>query len=366
MKSDLCIRGAGIVGQVLALLLARARISVDLVASQAAQVKSQDVRSFALNAASRQTLIDLRVWPEDATPVEHMKVWGDTQGHIAFDAQAQPLAWIVDAAALQERLSQALSFASEVNILAQAASPAGLTVICEGRMSQTRQATGIVFEQFDYAQTAIAAHLHSEYPHQNSAWQWMQDGQICALLPRGEPAAGNSVALVWSVSKDRAHALQALSAGDFAAAVQEATHGQLGHLQLASERASWPLVLAQSQQWCGQAEWGAWVLAGDAAHAVHPLAGQGLNLGLGDVAELAKVLASKPYFRSYHDMRLLRAYERSRKAEAALLRMATDGLQQTFSHTDPRLQGLRQWGMRSLDAAVPLKAWLMRQASGVR
>jgi 2-polyprenyl-6-methoxyphenol hydroxylase-like FAD-dependent oxidoreductase len=367
MANDICIRGAGVVGQVLALLLARARIRVTLQAAKPVSAKSGDIRSFALNAASRQMLTDLRVWPHVATPVQHMKVWGDQSGHIAFDAQTEPLAWIVDAAALQERLTQAMSFASEVKVVSEAsAQEADLTVICEGRVSQTREATGAAFEQFAYEQTAIAAHIQCEKPHENTAWQWMDESQVCALLPRSESQAGNSAALVWSVSSERAASLQSISPQEFADTLQEATRNQLGALQLARERSSWPLVLAQAQQWCGQADWGAWVLAGDAAHAVHPLAGQGLNLGLGDAAELANVLAGKPYFRSYGDMKLLRAYERARKADAAMLRLATDGLQRSFSHPDARVQSLRNWGMKSLDAASPLKAWLMRQASGAR
>lgn len=354
-------------GQVLALLLARARITVALVSNKSPFAQNQDVRSFALNAASRQVLMDLRVWPQESTPVEHMKIWGDHSGHIVFDAQTEPLAWIVDAAALQERLSQAISFASEVHLLAGGSVPAAdLTVICEGRVSQTRETTGAAFEQFAYEQTAIAAHVLCENPHENTAWQWMSDSQVCALLPRGVSAVGNSVALVWSVSQQRASDLSSMEDGDLEQALQEATHKQLGALQLTTECASWPLVLAQAQQWCGRADWGHWVLAGDAAHAVHPLAGQGLNLGLGDAVVLAFVLASKPYFRSYSDMKLLRAFERVRKADAAMLRFATDGLQQTFSYSDARMQSLRKWGMNSLDASAPLKAWLMRQASGIR
>jgi 2-polyprenyl-6-methoxyphenol hydroxylase-like FAD-dependent oxidoreductase len=367
VKNSICIKGAGMVGQVLALLLARERIGVTLQATQGGSVQPEDIRSFALNAVSRQMLMDLRVWPKEVTPVQHMRVWGDDSGHISFDAEAEPLAWIVDATALQERISQAISFASEVNVQSSSNDPeAALTVICEGKASQTREATGAVFEQFAYEQTAVAAHIVCEKPHENTAWQWMDGHQICALLPRGESAPGNSVALVWSVAQDQAHVLQAMNSVDFAIVLRKATRDRLGALQLASERAAWPLVLAQAQQWCGQAKSGAWALAGDAAHAVHPLAGQGLNLGLGDGAELVRVLTSKPYFRGFGDMKLLRAYERSRKAEAAVLRLATDGLQRGFSSSDARLQGLRNWGMKSLDAAVPLKAWLMRRASGER
>jgi 2-polyprenyl-6-methoxyphenol hydroxylase-like FAD-dependent oxidoreductase len=126
------------------------------------------------------------------------------------------------------------------------------------------------------------------------------------------------------------------------------------------------LVVAQAKQWSGVAPWGAWVLAGDAAHAVHPLAGQGLNLGLGDAVALAQAMAGKPYFRSFGDAKLLRSYERARKGDAAMMRLATDGLQRMFSAQDARLQSLRNWGMQSVDAAAPLKAWLMRRASGLR
>jgi ubiquinone biosynthesis UbiH/UbiF/VisC/COQ6 family hydroxylase len=372
VKTDICIRGSGVVGQVLALLLARARIRSCLLAPEVAA--RPDLRSFALSAASRQVLMDLRVWPELNMPVQHMQVFGDTTGHVSFDAQAQPLAWIVDAAALQERLSSAISFAPEIARVADSAAlpQADLTVICEGRLSQTREVTGIEFEQFAYAQSAIAAHVLCEKPHQATAWQWMRGGEICALLPResGEPAesdtGGNSAALVWSVSQERAQELLGLSPADFVQALELATQGALGSLQLSSERAIWPLVVAQAKQWSGVAPWGAWVLAGDAAHAVHPLAGQGLNLGLGDAVALAQAMAGKPYFRSFGDAKLLRSYERARKGDAAMLRLATDGLQRIFSAQDARLQSLRNWGMQSVDAAAPLKAWLMRQASGLR
>ncbi len=366
VKNDICIRGSGVVGQVLALLLARARIGVNLV--QSASTQQVDLRSFALNAASRQVLMDLRVWPEQATPVLRMQVFGDTDSELGFDASHQPLAWIVDAATLQARLDVAIGFAPEISLIAdqEAASEALLTVICEGRMSQTRKATGASFEQFSYAQSAIAAHIVCEQPHQFTAWQWMQAGQICAFLPRGDSQSGNSVALVWSVPQVQANTLLALPPEDFLRELGLVTRGQLGDLQLASQRVSWPLVLAQAQHWCGRATLGTWVLAGDAAHAVHPLAGQGLNLGLGDAVALAQALADKPYFRSFSDMKLLRAYERARKGDAALLRIATDGLQQIFSSSDSRVQSLRNWGMQGVQAAVPLKGWVMQRASGLR
>ena len=366
MKTDICIRGAGLVGQALALLLARARIRVSLI--QAPLAKHRDLRSFALNAASRKVLMDLRVWPEYACNVQHMQVFGDTVGELRFDASDQPLAWIVDASELQERLAAAIGFAPEITLLPFGTEPpaAELTVICEGRSSQTRGAVGASFEQFSYAQSAIAAHLICDEPHQHTAWQWMQTGQVCAFLPRGSSQIGNSVALVWSVPEAQVATLTAMAPDEFVHELGLTTRERLGKLRLDSPLATWPLTVGQASQWCGQASWGAWVLAGDAAHANHPLAGQGLNLGLGDAVELANVLAQKPYFRSFSDMKLLRTYERGRKGDAAALRFATDGLQRVFSNNDSRWLNLRNLGMQGVQAAAPLKAWVVQRASGLR
>ncbi|MGA8515750.1 MAG: FAD-dependent monooxygenase, partial [Burkholderiaceae bacterium] len=267
--------------------------------------------------------------------------------------------------------------------------PAALTVICEGRTSSTLQSmdasAGLEFDRASYEQTAIAATLRTEQPHQATAWQWMQGGEVCALLPRasvhtspGDGAThsaenvsnGNSVALVWSVHHEHAQQLLAMDQAQFCAALQHACGGAaLGAMHLTSPRAAWPLYLSQASRWAGTGLAGmpqaAWALAGDAAHALHPLAGQGLNLGLGDAAELAQVLSRKEYFRSFGDMRLLRRYERARKGEAAALRLATDGLQRLFAMDDARVKSVRNWGMRGFDALAPLKAAVMRRAMGI-
>jgi 2-polyprenyl-6-methoxyphenol hydroxylase-like FAD-dependent oxidoreductase len=380
MAIDVCIRGAGVVGKTLALLLARARIRVGLV--QLPVAGQPDIRAFALNAASQALLDNLRAWPDGTCPVQRMQVQGDEGGQVQFDATTQgvpALAWIVDAGALEQRLQAAVSFAPEITLLT-APEPAALTVICEGRSSASRQATGLAFDQQPYDQTAIAALVHTEQPHQASARQWMRGGahggEVCALLPRHEAAttenspSGNSVALVWSVQHDRAPQLLALDEAAFCDALGQACGHALGAMRLTSARAAWPLHLAQASRWVGLGlgpdnPSAAWALAGDAAHAVHPLAGQGLNLGLGDAAELAQVLAGKEYFRSYGDMRLLRRYERARKGDAAALRLATDGLQRLFAVDDPRARAVRNWGMRGFDALAPVKALVMRQAMGL-
>ena len=129
---------------------------------------------------------------------------------------------------------------------------------------------------------------------------------------------------------------------------------------MASERAAWPLQLAQADRWCGPG----WVLAGDAAHTVHPLAGQGLNLGLADARELAQVLHEREYWRSVGDLKLLRRYERSRKADVLAMAGATDGLQQLFAQQAEPWATLRNWGMTGFDRSGPLKNWVARQAMG--
>lgn len=367
---DVCIRGAGVVGRTLALLLARERLRVALVAPASATPAVPDVRAYALNTASRQVLESLRSWPDDnhATAITHMKVWGDQGGEVGFDAATQgvpALTWIVDVPALEARLAEAIRYQPQVELV-QAPVPAALTAICEGRASSTRAELGVEFEITPYPQHAIATRLVCEKPHGQTARQWFSQGSILAFLPL-DGAQGNSVAVVWSVPPEQVPGLLALDVQAFALRLEAASHGALGALRLSSERATWPLQLAQARHWCGamaQAPGQSWVLAGDAAHNVHPLAGQGLNLGLGDVQALAQILRERSPWRSVGDLRLLRRYERQRKADILPMGLTTDGLQQLFSRPEGPWQMLRNWGMTSFERSGPLKDWLTRRAMG--
>ncbi len=367
---DVCIRGAGVVGRTLALLLARERLRVGLVDQQSAPNGGHsDVRAYALNPASRELLETLRAWPDAAhvTPVAAMQVHGDDGGEVSFDAADQgaaALAWIVDVPALQERLGEALRYQPLVERL-QAPRPAALTVVCEGRASATRAEFGVQFEVTAYPQRAIAARLTCEQPHGLVARQWFADGEIVALLPMGGPvegAQGNLVALVWSVREERADALLALDPAAFALEVEKACARALGAMALATDRAAWPLQLARADRWCGPG----WALAGDAAHNVHPLAGQGLNLGLADAKALADVLQQREYWRGVDDLKLLRRYERSRKADVLAMSATTDGLQQLFAQPPGAWALLRNWGMYGFEHSGPIKQWVARQAMGRR
>jgi 2-polyprenyl-6-methoxyphenol hydroxylase-like FAD-dependent oxidoreductase len=129
----------------------------------------------------------------------------------------------------------------------------------------------------------------------------------------------------------------------------------------------WPLQLARASRWIGAMPGTtkqAFVLAGDAAHALHPLAGQGLNVGLADVAELVRVIQGKEFWRPLHDAKLLRRYERARQADVQAMGFVTDGLQRLFAQPGPVWQNLRNWGMRGFDRSGPLKNWMTRQAMG--
>ncbi len=387
---DICIQGSGIVARTLALLLARERFRVALVGSakpESAGGEKHDVRAYALNAASRNLLESLRVWPDvaHATPVLGMQVHGDTTGRVNFSAAehgSEALAWIVDVPALEAQLLQAVKYQPLITVVEQVASThlqdsntairRDLTVICEGKNSVTREELGVEFDVTPYHQHAIAARLTGTLPHGNQALQWFKNGEILAFLPLSEPNQtypGNSVALVWSVAEQRAKELMALNADEFAKEVAVHSEHALGNMSLYSERAVWPLQLARADKWIGKhAKLGSWALAGDAAHTVHPLSGQGLNLGLADVVELANVLSAvrgKEYWRSVGDLKLLRRYERARKLDALALGTVTDGLQQLFARSESPLQALRNWGMQGFERSGGLKQWVTKRAMGL-
>ncbi len=369
---DICIRGAGIVGRTLALHLAAKQLRVALVAPEAQppqpSMGDADVRAYALNLASRQLLEAVRCWPDDAdaTAVLSMHVQGDDGGKLAFEASdtaTQALNWIVDVAALEARLAQAVRFQPLVEVF-DSPQPAALTVVCEGKASTTREEWGVQWHVTPYGQNALATRVQCSIPHQQIARQWFSNGEILAFLPMGG-AQGNLCAIVWSVSPERSTLLQTMDEASFCQALAEAGHDTLGALTLTSARKVWPLQQAMAQQWCGTSAKGAWVLAGDAAHAMHPLAGQGLNMGLADVAELVSTLEQRAYWRSVGDHRLLRQYERARKADFAVMGQANDALQLLFANAHPALQALRNWGMNRFEENTSVKNWVTRRAMGI-
>jgi ubiquinone biosynthesis UbiH/UbiF/VisC/COQ6 family hydroxylase len=326
-----------------------------------------DVRAYALSQASRQLLESVRCWPDEqhATPVLAMLVHGDRGGQVAFNAIDTPveaLNWIVDVPSLEARLADAVRFQPLIEVMTTA-QPATLTVACEGRASSSRQEWGVQWDVKPYDQWALATRVQCHIAHAQVARQWFHQGEILAFLPMDGPK-GNLCAVVWSVSPERAKELQGASPEDFSKALEIASHGVMGSVSLISDRKVWPLQQAQARRWSGVAQQGAWVLAGDAAHNMHPLAGQGLNMGLADVGELVRVLTGRPYWRSVGDPKLLRQYERARKADFAVMGQANDALQQLFTNPHPALQAMRNWGMNRFESSGPIKQWVARRAMG--
>lgn len=361
---DVAIHGRGAVASSLALALSQQGLRVALSAAASA-TPSTDVRAYALNAASRRLLQQLKIWdalPGDAvTPVHDMNVRGDRSGaHLGFSSWTQcvdALAWIVDAAALEGALLQALQFAPHVQRL-DVPPAASLRVYAEGKDSASRAALPVQWVRHAYDHTAIAARLVAADGHANVAHQWFRSPDVLALLPFDRPAAGRSFALVWSLPRLQAERLLALDSPAFEAELAEACADGPQGLQLASERAAWPLALASATPVCGQG----WVLVGDAAHVVHPLAGQGLNLGLGDVQALADTLRQREPWREPGDERLLRRYARARAWPVWAMSRLTDGLLHGFATDHAWARELRNRGMGLVDRAPAVKRWLAAQA----
>jgi len=363
---DVLVRGSGIVGQSLALALSRLGLQVALRPDPQRSDAAPDVRAYALNAASVALLRSLKVWDalpaHAATAVHDMHIEGDTPGAaLDFSAWEQcvgELAWIVDAAVLERELASAIRFAPHVTTTRDDAVKATLTALCEGRESASRDALGVHFERNDYGHRAIAARLTANRPHQNVARQWFRSPDVLALLPFDTPEPQVSYALVWSMPDERADTLRALDDGAFEQALGQATGGAAGELKLGSARVAWPLMRAQASAWCGPG----WVLLGDAAHVVHPLAGQGLNLGLADVTALARVIAAREPWRALGDEKLLRRYGRERLAPTWAMGQLTEGLLRLFAHEQPLVRELRNRGLTLVNHLSPVKRWLTARA----
>lgn len=347
-----------------------------------------DLRVSALSRASQRLAERAGAWPQvlarGAAGYQRMVVWdergeADGSGSIRFDAArlGQPdLGHIVENRSLQAALT-ARAVAHGVTLLhagvtamqtdQEAATltttggrrlAAGLVVAADGGDSALRRMAGIDTRGWDYGQRAVVAHLQPARSHADTAWQRFLSTGPLALLP----LADGRVSLVWSTTPERADALLAMDEAAFGEAVEAASAGVLGRLVPTTRRASFPLRLLHATRYTAPRL----VLVGDAAHGVHPLAGQGVNLGLMDCAALAQALGEALRGGGdAGDSAALRRYERWRKAENLPAMVLMDGLKRLFSNDDPTLSWLRRTGLGLVDWATPLKRVLIERAMGL-
>lgn len=387
MRFDAAVVGAGVAGLAAALGLAQQGHRVGLVGPRprlhvpTAEVP-YDARIYALAPGSAALLERLGVWNRvDAArvcPVERMRVFGDTGDELTFDAYAatvERLATIVEESELARVLDAACDYQPAIirfgaAFKAMRAAPEGLaleladgTVVeaallvgADGAGSAVRAAAGIGAEAKPYRQTALVANFACERPHLNTAWQWFSDEGVVALLP----LPGDRVSLVWSAPEALAPRLQALESHAFADRVAARTQRVLGALTPIGPVHAFALRRLTVQRLVGRAL----ALVGDAAHVVHPLAGQGLNLGLQDVLALLQAVSEREPFRTPGDPVVLRRYERARAEPIALMRFTTHGLARLFAVDDPVVRGARNAGMALVNRLGPLKSRLIRQALG--
>uniref|UniRef100_UPI00333E7647 UbiH/UbiF family hydroxylase n=1 Tax=Castellaniella defragrans TaxID=75697 RepID=UPI00333E7647 len=391
-KESIIVCGTGIAGFACALGLAREGYSVSLLGPRHEPPRlAPDVyhpRVYALSPASQALLERLGVWRlMDATritPVEAMEIHGDGDGALdlsAWQDTRDTLAWIVESGEIERALLQAVhvigvpwfedefedleSLPSGVRIRTRGGRvmQAGLLVGADGARSRVREAAGIDHHYTPYGDMGVVAHLDAEVPHQGKALQWFTGDGILALLPMPDTADGPQVSMVWSIAEGRAREFLALEAearqGFLASQLLAITGARLGRLSLRSQPHGFSLSLERS----GMIAHGV-ALVGDAAHRVHPLAGQGLNLGLGDVEALFEVLRAREAFRSVGEQRVLARYRRARAEPVLAMGLVTDGLHRLFGAGCAPIAWARNEGMRLVDQVPFIKRLLIRAAAG--
>jgi 2-octaprenylphenol hydroxylase len=380
-RARLVIAGGGPIGLALACSATGFDVSVIEAGGARAAAPSEDfdVRVFAVSPGTRALLRDLGAWEHlDArrvAAVRRMEIFGDGGAKLAFGARAGgALAWIVEAGRLGEALEAQAASLPHVRLLrgtqavAFAASASGvwaelgggerlegdLLVGADGPDSRVRAMLAVPFEERAYGEAAIVANFECETGHGDVARQWFRSDGVLAWLP----LPGKRISIVWSTALANAEEIAALDARDFERRVREAGGSALGELRLVSTVARFALRLIDVPDPVAPGV----ALIGDAAHAVHPLAGQGVNLGFQDVKALVETLADRSPVERPGDLRLLRRYARARREDVTAMQFVTDGLDKLFSSGKPGAFTLRNLGLNLVEHQPWAKAALARRA----
>jgi 2-polyprenylphenol 6-hydroxylase len=385
-SSDVLIVGGGLVGLSLARALAGSGLDLALIEPRAPRKQAPgaaewDSRIYALSPGTADFLQQCGAWPllpqDRITRVEAMRIYGDdTRACLtltAYDAGLRELAFIVEGRLLQEALGEAirgqdlslhcpaewrsLDFHPDhvaATLEGGAVLRTRLVVGADGADSRVRARAGVEVRPTEYAQLGVVANFSCERPHDGVAYQWFRRDGVLALLP----LPGRRVSMVWSIAQERGRALAALPAAELASEVETASQRALGSLEVITPAAAFPLRLQRVTHFTRPRV----ALAGDAAHNLHPLAGQGLNLGFRDARALAEVLCGRGPQRDCGDNALLRRYERARREDVLAMQLATDGLQKLFNNEAVWLAGVRNLGLTLLNGQPLLKNFLVHRA----
>jgi 2-polyprenylphenol 6-hydroxylase len=352
---------------------------VDVAARTAFPTDQYDVRVFALSAGTRTFLRDIEVWERieasRIASVRRMEIFGDGDGKLAFSGRAgMPLAWIVEgnrlAAALEEQAATLPNVtiargarvksctATEARARLELESGEGvegdLLVGADGPDSAVRSMLGLEAQEVPYRETAVVANFETEKPHGDIARQWFRKDGVLAWLP----LPGRRMSIVWSAPVEVAEELVGLEARAFERRVREAGGAVLGDLGLISDVAKFPLRAIRVERTVAPGA----ALIGDAAHAVHPLAGQGVNLGFQDARVLAEELNERSPLERPGDLRVLRRYARQRREDVTAMQFVTDRLDKLFASDGPGLFTIRNAGLDLVDGQGWLKTTLAGRA----
>lgn len=381
IEADVVVVGAGLVGLSAAVAFAKQGKSVALVDAKPMmreKAASWDARIYAISPESEAWLRRLGVWSfvDDSRvcPIDAMHLWHASEMLVlnANDANLPKLGVMMESQNLMFALWQQVNtldvkIITGVTCTALDNTPeharltlannqqlqAKLLIAADGTQSWVRQQTPIGVKLKDFHQTAIVANFETEQSHANVAMQWFSPHETLALLP----LVGKNTSLVWSVSTERAEALLKLPQADFVAQVEAQAQHQLGHLNLIGPICSFQLC----QQTAREIAMHRVVLVGDAAHQVHPMAGQGVNLGFRDVMELSYQVTKLHAMQDLGDAMQLRQYARARKADVLAMNTLTSGLDDWFARDSRLLKTATQWGMRQLNQTATLKKRLIKQ-----
>jgi ubiquinone biosynthesis UbiH/UbiF/VisC/COQ6 family hydroxylase len=383
---EVVVVGGGPVGAAAALALTRRNFRTLLIEPakpvHATERLVDELRFYALSPASVDFLRELDVWngalAQRAGPFACMRVWDrEPTRELVFEARdisRAELGWIVDHGALTEALWSALgasqirrarvqSFVREddcttVQIEGEDSLSCELLVGADGAQSPLRQLAGIDVTAWAYPQQALVANVACELGHAQTAWQRFLPGGPLAFLPMRD----GHCSIVWSLPLNEVQGLLDCNDDAFSAALQAASQERLGGLRVIGPRRSFPLHWSHAQDYVRPG----FALVGDAAHTIHPLAGQGLNLGLADVRELAVTLeAARAAGRAWSAQRTLERYQRARQAGNLEMAALTDALFRTFNWRAPGWDGLRDWGLGAITRVAPLRAFFAHQAAGL-